>query len=190
MRRIVRGILPVLVAVCTWSLLVAVSAEDGQHAPAVSQRQRTGTPAANYATAVIGRDIFRLELAVTSEQRERGLMNRDDIASEGGMLFVFPKAEVRSFWMAHTLIDLDIIFLDAQGRITAVHEMSTEPAQAAFESDEAYHARLPLYSSKTAAQFVIELRAGAVDRTALKVGDPVPIAGMEALVRLAKPGTH
>ncbi len=58
-----------------------------------------------------------VELAVTEAERERGLMARDALADDAGMLFLFPAPSRVGFWMKGTLIPLDIAYLDADGRV-------------------------------------------------------------------------
>ncbi len=64
---------------------------------------------------------FNVELADTADERAVGLMNRDNLASSAGMLFVYDTPGRASFWMKNTLIPLDIIFADQTGRVTQVH---------------------------------------------------------------------
>ena len=93
------------------------------------------------------------------------------------MLFVFPDKEiqVQHFWMGHCLVDMDIIYLDSHGRITATHRMKAEPPQRPDESDAEYDRRMRRYSSAYPAQFAIELKAGSLDRLNLKVEDRIPL---------------
>lgn len=86
---------------------------------------------------------FEVELALTNEQRARGLMFREQMAPDHGMLFIFKDEQLRSFWMRNTLIPLDIIFVRSDGRIinivanaepkTETQRRSTGPAKAVFE---------------------------------------------------------
>ena len=61
------------------------------------------------------------ELATAPETRTRGLMERSSLPADQGMLFLFEVAQPLSFWMFNTLIPLDIIFADAERRITSVY---------------------------------------------------------------------
>lgn len=129
----------------------------------------------HFETVTISGHRFKLELAVDDQARTDGLMYRESIAEDQGMLFVFPQASIRSFWMGHCVIDIDLIFLDGRGRITALHRMTKADPQGEGESDFAYQLRLPSYWSNYPAQFAIELRAGWLDRLNLHVDDRIEL---------------
>jgi uncharacterized membrane protein (UPF0127 family) len=91
---------------------------------------------------IFGADTVQAEVARTPEERERGLMFRESLANGRGMLFVFPDARHRSFWMKDTFIPLDIAYLDGELRIVDILPMepqsestypSTQPAMFALE---------------------------------------------------------
>ncbi|NOD33964.1 MULTISPECIES: DUF192 domain-containing protein [unclassified Ruegeria] len=65
---------------------------------------------------------FDIELAVTPQERSRGLMFRESLPNRSGMLFVFDPPQPVAFWMKNTLIPLDMIFVDRTGTVTRVHE--------------------------------------------------------------------
>jgi len=101
------------------------------------------------------------------------------------MIFVFQSPSVLNFIMRDCLVPIDIVFLDGSGRVTAMHHMTVEdpePAQKEGESDsayvsrrEAYDQRLPRYSSRFAAQFVLEFAGGTLDTLELNPGDKVKL---------------
>lgn len=130
-------------------------------------------------------ETFELEIAADDASREQGLSGRESIDEDGGMLFVFPNAQVRRFWMKDCLVDIDIIYLDGRGYITAMHRMKAEPPRRDGESETAYENRLPLYSSVLPAQFAIELRAGWLDELDLEVDQRVDL-DTDRLKRLAR----
>ncbi len=141
--------------------------------------------AAPDAEVVIANERFELELALDPVARNRGLMYRDHIDTNGGMLFVFPGSHPRRFWMANCLVDMDILFLDDEGTITTVLEMFAEPLQRDGETPAAYYARLPRYPSEGPARFAIELKHGTAARLGVKVGDRVGM-DVSALAALAQ----
>jgi len=63
---------------------------------------------------------FETEIAVTAAERSRGLMNRDALAKDHGMLFVFPEEGLHRFWMKNTRIELDIIFIAPDRRVVSI----------------------------------------------------------------------
>ena len=136
-------------------------------------------------TVTLAREQFKLELAADPEARERGLMDREKIDANGGMLFVFPDVRHRIFWMKNCLVDIDLAYLDRDGRIVSVHHMKVEPPRAGDESEEAYERRLRRYVSRRPAQYVIELKAGSFKRLELAVGHVVEL-DRERLTRLAR----
>ena len=124
---------------------------------------------------LINAEPFELELANDDASRAYGLMGRTEIPPYGGMLFIFPDADIRSFWMGDCLVDIDIIFLDPQGRVTATHQMRAEPPRRAHETNDAYRSRLAEYSSVHPAQFAIELAAGTLKELNLEVEDKIAL---------------
>ncbi|MBA2778278.1 DUF192 domain-containing protein [Billgrantia kenyensis] len=74
---------------------------------------------------------LEVEVARTSAERMRGLMERDYLADDAGMLFLYqtPQPPDGGFWMYRTLIPLDIAFLDADGRIAAIYTMLPCPSR-------------------------------------------------------------
>jgi uncharacterized protein len=89
-------------------------------------------------TIELGGRLFELELALTEEARTQGLMFRNEIAENGGMIFVYPPAEpyptVLYFWMKNCMVPIDVIFLNPKGIITAIHEM--QPPEPGTPDDE------------------------------------------------------
>jgi uncharacterized protein len=126
--------------------------------------------------------LFELELALTDEARTKGLMFREEIAENGGMIFVYPPAEpfpvVLHFWMKNCLVPIDVIFLNPKGIITAIHEM--KPPDSGLSDDE-----LTRYSSNLPAQFAIELRGGMAAQLGLTEGSIIELP-MDELLNLAR----
>ena len=100
-----------------------------------------------------------LEMAKTSAEKEQGLMNRDSLCADCGMIFVFDKAELLSFWMKNTKIPLDIVFIDEGGKIVQIHQ-NTTPFQTS-----------PTYGTTKPAKYVIETNAFYIEKNSLNIGD-------------------
>jgi uncharacterized membrane protein (UPF0127 family) len=134
---------------------------------------------------VIHGETFTMEFAITEEEVTRGMGGRDHFPDGGGMLFIFSRPEMRVFHMKDCLIDIDIIFLDSRGIVTAVHEMKAEPLRGDNESERDYENRLAKYSSRHPAQFAIEVEAGTIRRLNVQVEDRVEmdLEGLKALAR-------
>jgi len=118
----------------------------------------------------IAGEEFKLEVSADDVSRTKGFMGRTEIARDGGMLFIHPEPAVQGYWMKNCLTDMDILYLNDEGRITAAHDMKIEPPRRERESEFEYESRLKRYSSHRAARFAIELQAGSIQRLKLKVG--------------------
>lgn len=123
----------------------------------------------------IGGETFTLEVAADYAKRSKGLSGRKEVASDKGMIFVYQRAKILSFWMKDCLTDIDIMYLDARGRIVEAYEMTKEPPRAESESELAYEYRLKHYSSRTAALLAIELKPGSMKRLNLKKGQRITL---------------
>lgn len=106
---------------------------------------------------------YQLEVARTMAQQTRGLMNREKLCSRCGMIFPYPVAMPLSFWMKNTLIPLDIIFIDASGKVINIAHAVPQPGVSDFS--------LKKYSSTSPAKYVIELNAGDSEKLGLVPGD-------------------
>lgn len=78
----------------------------------------------------------KAELAATPEARQRGLMYRTSMGENEGMLFVFPRSKIQSFWMKNTLIPLDVGFFDEQGFLVNIHTMEPDDGKRSYRSAE------------------------------------------------------
>lgn len=74
-------------------------------------------------TLTIGQTSIQAEVADDDPERSSGLMFRESLAPDSGMLFVMPSVGPATFWMKNTLIPLSIAFLDEQGTILEIHDM-------------------------------------------------------------------
>jgi len=109
---------------------------------------------------------FTVELAETPAEMEQGLMFRPSLAPDAGMLFDFKEPTMATMWMHNTLIPLDMLFVDRNGRIVNIAERTVP------ESDEIIAAAAPVRA-------VIELNGGTAARLGIRPGDRVlyPIFG-------------
>ncbi|HDR29922.1 DUF192 domain-containing protein [Rhodovulum sp.] len=64
---------------------------------------------------------FSVEIADDDAERARGLMHRETLPASAGMLFIYDRPQHVAFWMENTLIPLDMIFVDPEGRVLKVH---------------------------------------------------------------------
>ncbi len=126
-------------------------------------------------TVVINGHSFQLEVVADEATRRDGLMHREAIADDGGMFFIYPSSQIQSYWMGYCLVDIDIIFLDPRGRVTATHRMKAESPKEEDESEFDYHQRLKSYWSNYPSQFAIELKAGWLDKLGLHVDDKIEL---------------
>ncbi len=109
----------------------------------------------------LNRERFSVELADTQEKRTLGLMFRDSMPEDHGMLFIFPGETRRSFWMKNTRIALDIFYFDSSLTLVSVAE-NTPPCRTP---------ECPTYPSDGPAKYVLELNAGKAVELAVKRGD-------------------
>lgn len=82
----------------------------------------------------LGRVNAQVEFAVTYQERQKGLMDRDQLDDNSGMLFIFPKSRVLKFWMKNTRIPLDIGFFDDEGVLLRVEQMAPYDTQNVHQS--------------------------------------------------------
>lgn len=72
----------------------------------------------------LGDGVLDVEIAVTQSQRSQGLMNRKSMASSRGMLFAYPAPAYFCMWMKNTYIPLSVAFIDAQGQVINIADMT------------------------------------------------------------------
>ncbi len=103
---------------------------------------------------------FKVEIADDDAERARGLMFRESLPRDQGMLFLFPEAGERSFWMRNTYIPLDIIYIAPDGRIVSIARNTTPFSEAS----------VPSYG---AANGVLEINGGQAAELGIEPGDTV-----------------
>jgi uncharacterized protein len=100
---------------------------------------------------------FKIWIADSDARRARGLMFVRDLAADEGMLFIYPQPQPISMWMKNTYIPLDMVFVDARGRVESVAANTTPES-------------LATVSSKGEVLAVVELRAGTAARLNIRPG--------------------
>jgi len=110
-----------------------------------------------------GDHTFNVEVADKSYERRKGLMDRETLADDAGMLFVFNDEGFRNFWMKDTQLYLDIIFISADKKVVDIKK----------DFEPCYSEDCPDYRSKREAKYVVEVRGGTSDEKGIKVGDEV-----------------
>ncbi len=109
-------------------------------------------------------EVLDIELAMSPESRTRGLMFREHMDENQGMAFLFERERPLSFWMKNTLIPLDILFINAEGRVVDIQTMEPCPAQ---------EQRCPSYLSVAPASYAVELNKGAAETFGFQVGTQI-----------------
>jgi uncharacterized membrane protein (UPF0127 family) len=111
-------------------------------------------------TAETGPNI-RAEIARTGDERARGLMGRKTLPDGEGMLFVFERDQILSFWMKDTLIPLSIAFISREGRILEIRDMRPRDLT-------------PIQSSRSV-RYALEVPQGWFSRAGIAAGDYLPL---------------
>ena len=147
-----------------WAAALVASPAGAQSAPEQPGSARASPSGLELvALRVIGRGgvhAFTVEVARTQAEQARGLMHRQRLAPDAGMLFPFPSARPASFWMKDTLIPLDMIFIRPNGTIARI-AANTVP-----------HSRDPVAVAEPVAA-VLEIAGGRAAQLRIKVGDRV-----------------
>jgi hypothetical protein len=101
---------------------------------------------------------FEVEVADDAGERAAGLMHRQSLADNAGMLFLYPKPQPVEFWMKNTPLSLDIVFVRADGTIVRIAERTTPMSEELIPSGEPVRA-------------VLEVKAGIMRQLGITVGD-------------------
>ncbi|MDA3941414.1 MAG: DUF192 domain-containing protein [Spirochaetia bacterium] len=105
----------------------------------------------------VGKDIYNIEIAVSREEQSLGLMNREKIEENEGMIFLYREDRKLSFWMKNTYIPLSIAFIAKNGTIKEIHNMKPES--------------LTPVKSIHSVRYALELPLGAFERSGVGIGD-------------------
>jgi uncharacterized membrane protein (UPF0127 family) len=107
-----------------------------------------------------GQNWLDIEIADNDDERMQGLMYRQSLQENAGMLFIFTNEEPRSFWMKNTFISLDIIYINSKKEIVSIQKY-TQPKST-----------YPIPSEKPA-MYVLEVNAGFTDKNKINPGDKI-----------------
>lgn len=132
--------------------------KDDLEAPPLLATGKIVFPEASGATVTV-------EVARRNHERMRGLMYRKDMAEDHGMIFVFDKPEVHTFWMRNTCLPLDMLFVDEEGFVVGIEENTTTMSDSKF-------------SVPCASSYVIEVNAGFCRRHGIRAGQKVELSGI------------
>ena len=140
-------------------LLLLATAAALQHAcsDAAVRLEDPIAPPAVTALVIFGSDTVRAEVASTAAARGQGLMYRDAVPEGTGMLFVFDREALRSFWMQNTYVALDVAFIDANFTIVDIQQMEPETTD--------------IHDGARPAMFALEVRQGWFAGKGISVGD-------------------
>ena len=127
----------------------------------------TATPFSTTPRVALEGVTFTVELAITPEERARGLMGRERLGDSQGMLFIYQTDATPAFWMRGMLIPLDIVWIDADGVVAGI-EREVPPVPATTDP--------PLYYPPRPIRHVLEINAG-------RAGEVGIVAGSRATLR-------
>ncbi|MFH5800657.1 DUF192 domain-containing protein [Haladaptatus sp. CMAA 1911] len=159
----------------------SVSRETNQSQVAVSRTSSSGNETISAAfTTGSERVPVTLEVANSPSEREHGLMHRQSLPRNHGMLFVFDTPRPVAVWMKNTTIPLDIIFVRANGTITNIEHASPEPNVNDSEKRR--------YSADVPGRYFVEMNRGFANRTGLEPGNKL-VLGDKRLTTERRDGT-
>ncbi|MFA5318311.1 MAG: DUF192 domain-containing protein [Patescibacteria group bacterium] len=115
----------------------------------------------NKKQACFGDRCFGVEIADTNDKRVQGLMYRENLAPDSGMLFIFPEIGEHKFWMKNMLIPLDMIWLDENQKIIFISK-NFQPCD--------NKQKCPAIKPDKKAKYVLEINAGMADEINLQTG--------------------
>ncbi|MFA6959768.1 MAG: DUF192 domain-containing protein [Opitutaceae bacterium] len=125
---------------------------------------------ADFFVVTVGDKPVKMQLAVKQREMERGLMDRRDLKSDEGMLFVYDEGRPQSFWMRNTPTALDIGFFTSDGVLREVYQM--------YPFDET-----PVKSRSNALQFALEMNQGWFEFYGVRPGAKLDLKALAAALK-------
>ena len=119
---------------------------------------------ASAPSVIVGDTKVYVEVPETPAEMARGLMHRENLGENAGMIFVFDKEAKHSFWMKNTLIPLDMIFINAENKIVDI--LTAVPCK----QDPCEN-----YTPKENALYVLEVNKGFSEKHNLQIGEEVKL---------------
>ena len=126
----------------------------------------TNDPLQDMNFVVVNEQIIFVELAITPQEREKGLMEREVLEDNNGMLFVFSDEGEYSFWMKNMEISLDIIWIDADGNVVYFVENVSPCVQSPCQT----------YSPNRDALYVLEVNPGVISALGIEENSEIVIS--------------
>jgi hypothetical protein len=154
----------ILVTLAAALTLVACQPDEPPLTPANSQ---------TYLPISIGGEELQLQLALNSAEQQKGLMHRDSLAADHGMLFLFDQPDKRGFWMRNTRIPLDIGYFDASGQLLEIHKL--------FPFDET-----PVASNSREVLIAVETNRGWYAAHGVKPGAQIDMEALQTALKKRK----
>ena len=150
-----------LIFIIILAIILILSFAKSNHNPKINQNTNNSN---NISKVCIKENCFSVELAISNEEKQRGLMFKESLDKDKGMLFIYNEESKQSFWMKDTLIPLDIIWIDKYSKI--VNIATVEPCK----KDPC-----EIYSPDENALYILEINAGLTNEDDIKEGDIVVI---------------
>lgn len=145
-------------------LLLCLNACAPQSAPITNANADTYFPF-QLETATI-----QLQLALNQNEQTQGLMHREALPTDHGMLFIFKQPDKRSFWMRNTRIPLDLGYIDASGKLIEIHKL--------YPYDET---PVPSYSSQIL--MALEMNQGWFQKNNIRPGAQLDLEAIVQAIR-------
>ena len=158
MKESAAGILMGFLAILAAALLAVFYFVNYVHVDLGSQAQ---------ATVVVGGKVFSADVASMAQERAQGLSGREGLSDGGGMIFLFGSPGNYGFWMKDMRFPIDIVWVSGSKVVGFSENTEAEPGKATSE--------LRVYYPPEPVDKVLELKAGAVSKYGLKVGDGVEV---------------
>lgn len=157
-----RLVVPLALAVAACGTAEADSRIEGESTIANQDPAASGdepVTASDFVTIHAGGVAVQVEIADEPAEHSRGLMHRQSLGENEGMLFIYPSERTLAFWMKNTLVPLDIAYADREGRIVDIQQMEPQTTEN--------------HPSAAPAQYALEMNQGWFEANGVRVGDRI-----------------